>query len=159
MTIRDAADTDVDRIHATLSANAGDTSLFQQSARRVRRDLGDFVVAVDGERILGCAALHWHRGSNAEILAVAVAPDAHGRGVGGELMRACIDRALSRGATFLWLATQKPGYFGKFGFVTMSKWRLPWIAIGRKLRLILEQPARRWLPALFGRHTFMRLPP
>jgi len=157
VTVRSAEAADVDAIHATLVANAGDTSLFQQPPRRIHTNLGDFVVAVRDHDVVGCAALHVSR-DHAEILAVAVSPTAHGHGIGGALMRACIERASTRGARVVWLATGKPSYFARFGFVRMSKWRLPLGVLLGKLRLIFEQPARRWLPALFGRHTFMRLP-
>jgi amino-acid N-acetyltransferase len=155
MVIRAATADDIDAIRATLAANAGDSSLFQQSTRRIRKDLGDFVVALDGADIVGCAALHEHAPGNVEILAVAVAPTAQGRGIGSALMRACRDRAGS--AALVWLATAKPDYFARFGFVAISRWRLPVRTLARKLRLIFEQPPRRWLPALFGRHTFMRV--
>lgn len=156
--MRMATEGDVEAIRGVLLSNAADTSLFQQPERRIRRNLGDFVVVIDGGQLVGCAALHCHTRTNAEILAVAVDPVAHGRGVGTILMRACMSRAAAAGATFLWLATQKPAYFARYGFERMSKWRLPPHVVARKLRLIFEQPARRWLPAMFGRHTFMRLP-
>jgi amino-acid N-acetyltransferase len=156
--VRSALEEDVAPIHATLAANAADSSLFQQPVRRIRRNLRDFVVAVDAtSTVLGCAALHWHARDNAEILAVAVAPDAHGKGVGNALMTACIARSAEHGTIFLWLATAKPDYFARYGFQRISKWRLPLRVVFRKLRLIFDQPVRRWLPALFGRHTFMRL--
>lgn len=141
-----------------LIANAADTSLFQQSHSRIRRDLNDFVVAVEAEQQVGCAALHHHTPANAEILAVAVDPTAHGRGVGAILMQACIIDAARAGATFVWLATEKPDYFARYGFRRMSKWQLPPRIVLRKLQLVSEQPVHRWLPALFGRHTFMHLP-
>lgn len=156
--VRRAAEADVEAIHRVLVANAADTSLFQQSKGRIRRDLGDFVVVMDAGHVVGCAALHRHGRANAEILAVAVDPVAHGRGVGTMLMRACTTDAVELGATLVWLATEKPAYFARHGFQTMSKWRLPPHAVLRKLTLVFEQPTTRWLPALFGRHTFMRLP-
>ncbi|MCU1644101.1 MAG: GCN5-related N-acetyltransferase [Nocardia sp.] len=155
-TVRRAVQTDVEAIHRVLVANAADTSLFQQSTGRIRRDLDDFVVVMDAGQLVGCAALHHHRWAYAEILAVAVDPVAHGRGVGTMLMRACLADGV--GATSVWLATAKPVYFARHGFQRMSKWRLPPHVLLRKLRLVFEQPVRRWLPALFGRHTFMRLP-
>jgi len=157
MNVQQADAGDVDAIGAVLRANAADTSLFQQPARRVHGSVAEFLVAREGGRIVGCAEVH-HVGDHAEILAVAVSPTAHGKGVGGELVRACVERARREGAGVVWLATAKPAYFARFGFVRMSKWRLPVRVLLGKLWRIFEQPARRWLPALFGRHTFMRLP-
>jgi N-acetylglutamate synthase-like GNAT family acetyltransferase len=73
--VRDAKVADVVAIVAVLEANRGDTSLFQQSEKKVRSKLGDFVVATDDAgAVCGCAALRWHKKDNAEILAVAVLP-------------------------------------------------------------------------------------
>ncbi|MCU1648702.1 MAG: acetyltransferase, family [Nocardia sp.] len=155
-TVRRAVEADVEAIHRVLAANAADTSLFQQSKGRIRRDLSDFVVVTDAGRLVGRAALHRHRRANAEILAVAVDPVAHGHGIGTMLVRACM--ADVAGGTLVWLATAKPAYFARHGFQRMSKWRLPPQVVLRKLKLVFEQPVRRRLPALFGRHTFMRLP-
>ena len=160
MTIRTATEDDVANIVAVLGANRGDTSLFQQPEHQVRRTLGDFVLAVNAaSEIEGCAALHWHRPENAEILAVAVRPETQGGGIGRALMRACVERALEKGPRdrlFLWLATAKPGYFGRFGFSALSRFRLPTSVLLTKFFLVFQQPVGRWLPALFGRHTFMR---
>src|SRR5437870_4946477 len=125
LTVRDAGERDVADILRLLRANRGDRSLFQQPERQVRRTLGDFVLAVDGDAVCGCAALHWHRPDNAEVLAVAVDPALHGRGTGGALMRACVARAAERGGRLLWLATAKPDYFARFGFAPFSRFRLP----------------------------------
>jgi hypothetical protein len=56
-----------------------------------------------------------------------------------------------------WLATAKPSYFARFGFQPISRFQLPIRVLWTKLRLIFQQPPARWLPALLGRHTFMRL--
>jgi len=157
MQVRDACERDVPAIHAVLASNAADTSLFQQSAAQIARAWGEFVVAEDGGAIVGCAEVHWHASTTAEILAVAVAAGAHRRGTGSALVAACIARARGRGATLIWLATAKPAYFARFGFQPMSRLRLPTGVLVTKLRLVFGQRAARWLPALFGRHTIMRL--
>jgi amino-acid N-acetyltransferase len=152
--IRSAVEADVEHIYATLRANADDASLFQQSSQRIRKDLADFLVATLSDRIVGCAALHHHSTDCVEILAVAVEPSLQGHGVGGALMRACLDRAAN--AEVVWLATAKPEYFAHYGFKPFSRWGLSMRTLLRKLGLIFEQPVGRWVPALFGRHTFMR---
>lgn len=158
MSVRRATKADVGAIRRVLVANAADPSLFQQSGRRILRDLDDFVIAEECDRPVGCAALHRHTRANAEILAVAVDPVAHSRGVGALLVQACLTEAAESGAAFVWLATAKPAYFARYNFRPISKWTLPPRVILRKFRLVFEQPARRWAPALLGRHTFMRLP-
>jgi amino-acid N-acetyltransferase len=160
LAIRSATAADVPLILRLLSANANDTSLFQQPELQVQRTFRDFVLAFDQRgTVVGCAALHWHSDRNAEILAVAVEPERHSRGVGSALMRVCLQLALDGRVEFLWLATAKPDYFARFGFHVTARWRLPPLILLSKLRRVLQQPIPRWLPALLGRHTFMRWKP
>jgi amino-acid N-acetyltransferase len=156
--IRPAADTDIDAIEAILRANRRDPSLFQQPRDQIRRTLADFVVAAN-ERgdVIGCTALHRHDAVWGEILAVAVDPAAHGRGVGAALVRAALRRARQSGLPRVWLGTAKPGYFARFGFRPISRWALPLSTLWRKFLLVLQQPPSRWLPAFLGRHRFMAL--
>ena len=157
MKIRSADDSDVRAILNVLDANRADRSLFQQPEHQVRKTLGDFIVATgDADVVAGCAALRWHTSENAEILAVAVSPEAQGKGVGSLLMRACISRANEgQTAPLVWLATAKPDYFARFGFRPVSRFRLPAGVLWTKFRLVFQQPIGRWVPALVGRHTFM----
>jgi GNAT superfamily N-acetyltransferase len=75
---------------------------------------GEVLVAVDGAEILGTATLErWHENSEmatgpeeAEIRALAVAPLARGRGVGGVLVQAVIARATEWKVERLLLHTQ-----------------------------------------------------
>lgn len=157
VSVRSARPEDVERIIGLLQSNLSDVSLFQQPLREVRRNVAEFVLAEDySGRVIGCAQLHSCRRDSVEILAVAVHPDSQGQGVGKALMTRCIDSAMSRDAPLLWLATAKPGYFARYGFEPMSKWKLPLEVLLHKLRLVFQQPVSRWLPALAGRHTFMK---
>jgi amino-acid N-acetyltransferase len=155
--VRRAADADVPSILQVLRSNRDDRSLFQQPEHQVRRTLGDFLVTVgEGGGVTGCAALHWHSPDNAEILAVAVLPELQGKGVGTRLLKECVAQALRTNADVqLWLATAKPQYFARFGFDPVSRFRLPVGVLWTKFRLMFQQPAGRWIPAIAGRHTFM----
>jgi amino-acid N-acetyltransferase len=144
-------------ISSVLGLNRHDPGLFQESATAVARTLGDFFVARnEAGEIVGCAALHRDSSELAEVYAVAVPPQCQGRGIGRQLMEACQQHAESSGTHYLWLATAKPDYFSRFGFHRISRWELPASVLLRKLRQTFRQPCRRWLPALSGRHTFMR---
>jgi hypothetical protein len=74
-------------------------------------------------------------------------------------MNECIARASAGPQKCLWLATMKHEYFARYGFHAMSRYRLPISVLFAKLLLVFDQPIARWLPALFGRHTFMRWSP
>lgn len=147
---------DVDTIVEVIAANRDDPAIFLRDAPDVRKHLSDFMVARDGSgRVIGCAAMHEHQPGIAEILSVSVAPDHQRHGIGHSLLERAIEVASSRQLDHLWLATSKPGYFGRFGFEPMSRWRLPAGVLVAKVYQVFEQPVARWLPALFGRFTFM----
>jgi amino-acid N-acetyltransferase len=156
-TIGPAKTGDAEAISSVLTANRDDPGLFQESAPAVARTLEDFFVARnEAGKVVGCAGLHRDSAELAEVYAVAVTPDCQGQGIGGHLMHACHQRARSSGIHHLWLATIKPAYFSRYGFEPMSRWESPASVLVRKLRQTLRQRGGRWLPALFGQHTFMR---
>jgi amino-acid N-acetyltransferase len=157
ITITPAEAEDAVAISSVLAANRDDPGLFQESATAVVHTLGDFFVARDeGGKIVGCAGLHRDSPEMAEVYALAVTPQSQGQGVGQQLMQACQQHARAGGFRHLWLATVKPGYFSRYGFEPISRWELPAPVLLRKLLQTFQQPGGRWLPALFGRHTFMR---
>lgn len=122
----------------------------------MRRHLDEFIVARDAAgQTLGCAALHRDSPVLAEVLSVAVRPDAQGGGMGGRLVEACTARAHERRVARLWLATLKPAYFARFGYRAVSRWRLPPTVLLGKLALVVRQPPDRWRNALLGREVFM----
>jgi amino-acid N-acetyltransferase len=156
MKTRSAEIKDAPHIVAVITANLTDPSLFRRSPKDIQRHIGDFVVASDDTgTIVGCAALHRHKGGIGEVLSVAVAPERHGTGVGGLLVIECLARARADGLKWVWLATLKPAYFARFGFAPMSRWQLPLGILAGKLGAVVQQPIRRWGPALAGRPTFM----
>lgn len=157
-TIEPANNPDLSAIASVLLANRGDPSLFLRRENDIERNLADFFVARDEQgQVVGCAALHAYRPAVAEILSVAVRPEHQGKGVGKHLVQACIRHSSRRRIATLWLATSKPGYFARFGFSSISRWKLPARVLLTKFGQVFEQPRQRWLPALFGRFVFMAM--
>ena len=72
---------------------------WAELAGRPRRD---YVVLTDDEGLLGCAGLD-HGGDVADVMTVAVAPRARGRGLGGLLLAELERRAAARGAASVML--------------------------------------------------------
>jgi hypothetical protein len=64
--------------------------------------------------------------------------------------------AVPRASRILWLSTEKPGYFERFGFERFSKWALPLPILLSKLGLVFQQGPSRWWPLLTGAPIFMR---
>jgi amino-acid N-acetyltransferase len=157
ITIGPARAEDAVAISSVLADNRDDPGLFQESATAIARNLSDFFVARDeAGKLVGCAGLHRDSQELAEVYAVAVTPQRQGQAIGRQLMQACQQHAEAVGIPQLWLATVKPGYFSHYGFQPFPQWELPASVLLRKLRQTFQQPSGRWLPALFGRYTFMR---
>jgi amino-acid N-acetyltransferase len=157
MQIRRSNFNDISTISSLLSENTHEVSLFQQTDKEIGRNINDFLIAEDKDQAIGCVALHrYNNGKIAEILGISVLCRYQNSGIGKELIYECIRIAVKEKTEFLWLATAKPIYFEKLGFETISKWSLPRKVLKRKLSLVFQQSVDRWLPALFGRHTFMR---
>lgn len=75
-----------------------------------------FVVARDGERIVGCGGSEAYRVA-ALIRSIAVVPDFRSHGVGRQIVRQLLDRLASRGIReFYLLTTTAQEYFRKRGF-------------------------------------------
>ena len=113
MLIRDAVDADWARVHPFFSAivAAGETytypeDLSSEQARRLWTGLGHTVVAVDGETVLGSAAMGPNRpgrGAHVATASFMVDPRHGGRGVGralGEHVVAWAEAAGFRGIQF-----------------------------------------------------------
>jgi len=157
MIIGSATVEDVQAIVSIFVSNRSDPGLFQESDAEVRRNLGDFLVARDANgRVVACSGLHRDSAELAEVYGVAVLPELQGQGIGAMLMQKCKERAFASQLTCLWLATVKPEYFRRYSFCTISRWSLPTSVLLRKFRQVFEQPVQRWVPVLFGRHTFMK---
>ena len=90
------------------------SSSYKQTLRTLGADGGEVLVAVDGETLLGTVMLQpWGPASEVgrgadevEMRALAVAPSAQGRGVGGALVAAAVRRSQAAGHRHLVLSTQ-----------------------------------------------------
>jgi len=84
---------DASRIHALISAYAGDGTLLPRSLAEICENVRDFVVLEDGGVIIGCGALHLYGPHLAEVRSILVKPEAKHQGAGSKLLRALLDEA------------------------------------------------------------------
>ena len=123
--LRKAQIRDVKEIQKLLTffANRGD--MLSRSLSELYESLRDFYVVVDEQRILGTAALHVVWEDLAEVRSVAVAEDAGRKGIGTQVVQACIDEAREIGLKRVFCLTYKPDFFARFGFRIVDKSELP----------------------------------
>jgi len=124
--IRKAKVKDIKQIQVLINTFARQDVMLARSLNELYENIRDFWVSEDNKgKIVGCAALHISWDDLAEIKSLAVLKRCQGRGIGGELISACLDEALPLGAKKVFVLTYKPEYFKKFGFKRVSHSNLP----------------------------------
>jgi N-acetylglutamate synthase-like GNAT family acetyltransferase len=87
----------------------------------------DDSVVVQGPRgeLLACGALKEYSPSVAEVAAIAVSRDAHGRGLGRTIVRSVEDLARMRGIYDVFALTLQPEFFAAIGYQRVDRARYP----------------------------------
>jgi len=75
--------------------------------------------------LAGVAALHVCWDDLAEIRSLAVADEFQGRGIGGRLVRHCLEDVKILGIKRVFCLTYQPDFFEKLGFINIDKDKLP----------------------------------
>ncbi|MCX7783743.1 MAG: arsenic resistance N-acetyltransferase ArsN2 [Meiothermus sp.] len=85
----------------------------------------NFMLALDGEKVVGCAGLEVHQDSGL-LRSVVVAPGYRTHGIGAKLTEGIIELAQQKNLTSLSLLTETAqDYFLRFGFVQVQRSELP----------------------------------
>ena len=115
--INAANDDDVDVIVALNNMYAPDGLTLHRTRAWVADRLGSYRVARDGEgRVVGCVAIDEYSPSLAELVSLAVAPEAQGKGLGGRLIEAAAALARQRGYEELFAVSLADTLFLSTGF-------------------------------------------
>jgi len=123
--IRKAKIDDIKEIQSLINYFAKQDLMLPRSLNELYENIRDFFVAEENKKIVGCAALHISWDDLAEIKSVAVAKNRQKKGVGKELVLACIEEAKFLGAKKIFVLTYKPAFFNKFGFKRVKTSQLP----------------------------------
>jgi amino-acid N-acetyltransferase len=123
--IRKAKIGDVKDIQKLLTSFASRGEMLSRSLSELYDSLRDFYVFEEQGRVLGTSALHIIWEDLAEVRSVAVAEDAGRRGIGSQVVGACLEEARTLGLKRLFCLTYKPDFFAKFGFQVVDKSELP----------------------------------
>jgi|SRR3989338_605751 len=81
----------------------------------------EFLVAIEGRQIVGCCALAIYSTRLAEIRSLAVNKSFQGRGIGTELIKACLRVAKKKRVHEVISLTSAPILFKKHGFGAFNK--------------------------------------
>ncbi|MEE4353771.1 MAG: N-acetyltransferase [Desulfatiglans sp.] len=131
MSIRKATIQDVGTIHEMLNYYAGRDLLLPRPLSELYDHLRDYFViensGVDHRqaRVLGVCALGICWEDLAEIRSLAVDKDQQGKGLGSQLVKACLDEAHVLGLRRVFVLTYVPAFFRGLGFQETEKSSLP----------------------------------
>jgi len=123
--IRKARISDVKEIQKLLTSFANRGEMLSRSLSELYEALRDFYIFEEDGRVLGTSALHIVWEDLAEVRSVAVAEDAGRRGIGSEVVGACLEEGRALGLKRIFCLTYKPDFFAKFGFRVVDKSELP----------------------------------
>lgn len=123
--VRRARLTDLPAMMELLDRYARRGLLLPRSPEQVRRQLADFVVAVDATGVIGCAGLRRYPGRLAEIVGLAVDERCQGQGVGRHMIDALLDEARALGLRRVFALTLQDGFFHRVGFRTTTVAEFP----------------------------------
>ncbi|WBU37715.1 ribosomal protein S18-alanine N-acetyltransferase [Homoserinibacter sp. YIM 151385] len=152
--LRRAGTDDLDAIMAIEEATFPDDAWSRDSMEReLAGEHGWYLVAVEGDAVIGYAGLLAPRGSGqADVQTIAVVPEARRGGLGRALMLALIGEARERRAleVFLEVRADNPGaqaLYERLGFEQIAVRPRYYRGVVDALIMRLEVPAPRTLPA------------
>jgi len=124
MSIRPAVEADIQPICDLVNGFADQNLMLHRTPEQVRRALGDFLVAEEAGRVVGCGYIAYLSPDLVELRSLAVAPELHGRGVGGQIVDALVEMARRRGLRQICALTLAPRFFEQQGFRVVDRWEI-----------------------------------
>ena len=123
--IRKAILQDARQIHRLLLNYAKDGLVLSRSRMEIFEAIRDFYVFVEGDRVVGAAALNICWEDLAEVRSLVVDESFAGRGIGKHLVEACLSEARTLGIGRVFALTYQQVFFEKLGFSVIEKSELP----------------------------------
>jgi len=123
--IRKARMADVKAIQKLIAEYARKGDMLPRSLSDIYENLRDYFVFEDGGEVIGSAAIHIMWEDLAEVRSLAVQEGRMRRGVGTQLVEACISEAIVLGIARVFALTYKPEFFERLGFQRVDKAELP----------------------------------
>lgn len=123
--IRKAAIEDAASIHQLVNSFARRGEMLARSLSEIYENIREYYVAIERGKVVGVTGLHVNWEDLAEIKSVAVAAGHRGKGLGRQLVEACIQEGLGLGIRKFYLLTYIPAYFRSLGFKPIDRNTLP----------------------------------
>lgn len=116
MQIRLARTSDIKGIRQLIDSYAPEGRLLSKETVTLYESVQEFTVAVEGDQVVGCGALHVLWEDLAEVRTVAVSENLHGTGIGHQILESIVERAGAIGIKRIFCLTFETEFFGRHGF-------------------------------------------
>lgn len=116
MQIRPAHTSDIKGIRQLIDSYSPQGRLLTKETVTLYESVQEFTVAIDGNDVIGCGALHVLWEDLAEVRTVAVSEKLRGQGIGHQILESIISRAEEIGIKRLFCLTFETEFFGRHGF-------------------------------------------
>jgi amino-acid N-acetyltransferase len=123
--VRKAVLGDAKIIHQLLNRFAGEGLMLSASLAEIYEYIRSFYVFEESGEVVGTVRLQICWDDLAEIRSLAVNEQAGHRGLGSQLVNACLQEARELGLKRVFALTYKPGFFARLGFAEIDKGELP----------------------------------
>ncbi len=123
--IRKARVGDVRAIQGLIEGSASKGEMLHRSLSEIYDNIRDFYVFQGNQSLSGTCALHVCWEDLAEIRSLTVLEEERKKGIGSELVKACLGEAEQLGVRKVFALTYEPTFFQRFGFGTVDKATLP----------------------------------
>ena len=114
--VRPAKTNDVKAIRALVDSYAAPGQMLSKETVTLYESVQEFTVAIEGNEVVGCGALHILWEDLAEVRTVAVSERLRGKGVGHQILESIIARAKNIGVERIFCLTFETEFFGRHGF-------------------------------------------
>jgi len=123
--IRKAKITDIKYIYKLILHFSKKGDVLPRPLAELYEHLRDFFVYEDKDLIIGACALQVCWEDLAEIKSLVVTEEYQKKGIGMELVKACLEEAKILGIPKVFVLTRVPEFFEKIGFIKIDKNQLP----------------------------------
>ena len=124
--VRRARLADAPAISRLNNTFANDGQMLVRTPEMIALAIDDYVVVQNGAGdLLACGALKEYSPSVAEVAAIAVSKDAHGKGLGRAIVGAVEALARKRGIHDVFALTLQPEFFAAIGYERVDRARYP----------------------------------
>ena len=123
--LRKARISDIRAVHRLINECAAKGEMLSRSLAELYDNMRDYIVYEEGDEVLGTCALHICWEDLAEIRSLCVIPGLRRRGIGRDLVNACLNEARELRMERVFLLTYQEDFFSKFGFRLIDKAELP----------------------------------